>query len=213
MTQQVLILEDLPDTQIWLTELVHEVLPDAALTLAATLGEAQRLLMRHPWHFMLIDLGLPDGSGITLLQEARLRLPQIPAIVTTIYDDDDNLFQALASGAAGYLLKSQPQATLARQLQLLELGQPPITPCLAQRLLAHFRHTPDAATSDARLSDRETEILLLIGQGLRTREVASQLQLTDYTVTTYVRNIYEKLNISSRAEAAVEASRRKLIPR
>lgn len=195
MTRQVLILEDLPDTQAWLVELVQEVLPDAQPTLAATLGEARRLLLSQPWHFMLIDLGLPDGSGITLLQEARAQLPQVPAIVTTIYDDDDNLFQAMAAGAAGYLLKSQP----------------PISPCLARRLLAHFRHTPDETASDTRLSNRETEILILIGQGLRTREVAQQLSLTEYTVTTYVRNIYEKLNIASRAEATREAARRKLI--
>lgn len=213
MTRAVLILEDLPDTQVWLVALIQEVLPDAQPTLASTLGEARRLLLSQPWHFMLIDLGLPDGSGITLLQKARVQLPQVPAIVTTIYDDDNNLFQAMAAGAAGYLLKSQSKDMLVRQLQLLELGQPPISPCLARRLLAHFRHNPDETASDIHLSDRETEILTLIGQGLRTREVAQQLELTGYTVTTYLRNIYEKLNITSRAEAAREASRRKLIPR
>lgn len=210
MRSPVLILEDLPDTQAWLSAIVREVLPDAAVTLAATLRQARAVLRAQPWHFMLVDLGLPDGSGIELLHEARRAVPAIPAIVTTIYDDDDNLFNALAAGAAGYLLKSQSRQVLARQLQLQRQGQPPISPAIARRLMQHFQGAARALAQDAPfepLTEREQQVLALLAQGLRTREAAAHLGLAESTVTTYIRAIYEKLGVSNRAEAARVAQR------
>lgn len=204
MKPAVFILEDLPDTQTWLTDIVCQVLPDAVITYATNIKSARQLLLSQTWQFMLIDLGLPDGSGISILQEARLKIPHIPAIVTTIYDDDDNLFQAMSSGAAGYLLKSQVAEVLVHQLHLQQQGQPPMSPTIARRLMLYFQEqaAPHSHSEEECLNSREKEILTLLGQGLRTKEVAQYLGLTEYTITTYIRNLYEKLNINSRAQAA-----------
>lgn len=204
----ILILEDLPDTQDWLSGIVREVEPQAELATAGSLQAARALLNVQPWALMLIDLGLPDGSGVSFLRELRARFPEVPAIVTTIYDDDDNLFGALAAGASGYLLKSQPRALLVQQLALQRRGHVPISPSIARRLMAHFRQQAARAAKagEIGLTRRETEVLTLVAQGLRTREVAAQLGLSEYTVTTYIREMYDKLGIGNRAEAARAAS-------
>lgn len=213
MSNAVLILEDLPDTREWLADVVQQLSSKIQPVFAHCLEDARTLLETQPWQFMLIDLGLPDGSGISLLQEAHAKLPATPAIVTTIYDDDDNLFQSMAAGAAGYLLKSQPTDTLLHQLSLLQQGFPPMSASIARRLAAYFQDkaSPHEHGDKTTLNAREQDILSLIGQGLRTREVAQHLGLTEYTVTTYIRNLYEKLNISTRAEATIKAAQRGLI--
>lgn len=209
VSPHVLLLEDLPDTQSWLSGIVLEVNPEARITVAGTVAEALEALPTRCWGLMLIDLGLPDGSGVAFLRALRAPLPGVPAIVTTIYDDDDNLFGALAAGASGYLLKSQPRALLVQQLALQRRGHVPISPSIARRLMAHFRQVSRGAGSlqETELTPREIEVLELIAQGLRTREVAAQLGLTEYTVTTYIRELYDKLGVGNRAEAARAAAR------
>ena len=209
VSPHVLLLEDLPDTQSWLSGIVLEVAPQAELAVAGTLQEARALLGTQSWALVLVDLGLPDGSGVSFLRELRARFPEVPAIVTTIYDDDDNLFGALAAGASGYLLKSQPRALLVQQLALQRRGHVPISSSIARRLMAHFRQVSRGAGSlqETELTPREIEVLELIAQGLRTREVAGRLGLTEYTVTTYIRELYDKLGVGNRAEAARAAAR------
>jgi DNA-binding NarL/FixJ family response regulator len=216
----VLIVEDLPDTQRWLADIVAQAFPGTTVQLAGSVAAARALLPTRQWALALIDLGLPDGSGIDLISQINETLPHLPAIVTTIYDDDDNLFSALAAGASGYLLKSQAAPALARQLRQQQQGYPPMSPSIARRLLTHFRQQAalgettlgDAASPPLQLTAREQDVLRCIGHGMRTQEAAAELGLTEHTVTTYIRNLYEKLNISSRAEAALEAARRGLLP-
>lgn len=210
----ILIVEDLPDTQQWLSQLVAQAFPAASVQVAGTLADAKQWLSARPWSLLLVDLSLPDGSGTELIQLSSREAPQRPVIVTTIYDDDDNLFAALSAGACGYLLKSQSAESLLRQLVLQQQGFPPMSPSIARRLLAHFRQQTSssaAAGHGMSLTTREEEVLRCIGQGMRTREVATALGLAEYTVTTYIRTLYEKLNIHSRAEAALEAARRGLL--
>ncbi len=212
-----LILEDKPDVNAWLCTLVQKAFPHYTAVAAHSLKSA-RMKLGEQQHFRLalIDLGLPDGSGIELIRELHAKRPEIALIVTTVHGDDDNLFGAIAAGAQGYLLKEQPEALFLLQLRQFEQGQPPLSPSIARRMMEYFRtqkSTPAAAGShedDIRLTPRETDVLAGIGRGLRVSEVAKQLGLADSTVASYIKSIYFKLNISSRAEAALEAARRGL---
>ena len=177
-----------------------------------TLAEALAWLAGHPVDVLLTDLGLPDGSGIDLIREIAANHSGLSPIVTTIYDDDQHLFEAIAAGAQGYLLKDQHEETMVRYLHRIDMGEPPLSPSVAQRIMAHFaRRRPEPAVEPIALTPREQEVLALIGKGLRTPEAARVLGLTPHTVAGYVKSIYRKLNVSSRAEAAVEAMRRGIV--
>lgn len=214
----VLVVEDKPDTRAWLAQVVEQAFPGVEVEGVGDLKSARRVLAaRAALRFALVDLGLPDGSGTELIQEMQHTHPTTPAIVTTVYSDDDNLFGAIAAGAQGYLLKSQSAELLARHLQRLEDGVLPLSPSIARRMLAFFRERRPVSTvpreSVVNLSPRETEVLTCIGRGLRVSETAARLGLAESTVASYVKNLYAKLNISTRAEAALEASRRGLLER
>ena len=162
----------------------------------------------------LIDLGLPDGSGVELVRQVTDDSPQALPVVATIYDDDLHLFPAIEAGAQGYLLKEQDQETLVRHLRRIDEGLPPLSPSIARRMLAHLRQRSAplvARAPETALTPRETEVLSCIGRGLRVGETAGVLGLAEQTVAGYVKTLYRKLNISSRAEAALEAARRGLV--
>ncbi|MDQ8037836.1 MAG: response regulator transcription factor [Pedobacter sp.] len=212
-----LILEDKPEVNGWLCSLVRQAFPAYTTVSAHSLQAARaKLAEKTDFRLALLDLGLPDGSGIDLIRELQVQRPEISLIVTTVHGDDDNLFGAIAAGAQGYLLKEQPEALFLLQLRQLEQGQPPLSPSIARRMLEYFRQQakntamPESSPDDVHLTPRETDVLAGIGRGLRVSEVAQQLGLADSTVSSYIKNIYFKLNISSRAEAALEAARRGL---
>lgn len=207
----ILIVEDLPDTQHWMKALALTAFPEAKITLVASLQQARIQLKQQYWSLLLVDIGLPDGSGIDLIAEAVDKLPNAGIIVTTIYDDDDNLFQALAAGATGYLLKSQPQAYLVKQLAMIKEGHPPMSSAIARRLIAYFQQKKTIKPCDIILTKRETDVLAAIAKGMRNREVANTLGLSLHTVNTYIRDLYSKLNISNRAQAAIIAQQRGLV--
>lgn len=208
----ILLVEDLPDVLSWLRQLLNKGFRETPVITAETLVEAKQRLKQHTlFRFILVDLGLPDGSGLELIHEARQKQSDTPIIVTTVHDDDESLFGALKAGARGYLLKEQDENQLLFSLQQFEKGYPPLSPRIARRIMQHFQERPLSASPDTPLSPRETEVLCLIGQGLRVGEVAKQLNLAESTVSSYIRSIYEKLNITNRAEAALEAARRGLI--
>jgi DNA-binding NarL/FixJ family response regulator len=213
---QVLIVEDQPQVCRWLCGLVGEAFPGLSVLPAADLATARTAVRRFAGSFrlVLVDLGLPDGSGVDLIAELHGSHPRLPVVVTTVHDDDGHLFAALRAGAAGYLLKEQPDAVLLHQLRRLADGEPPLSPRMARRMLAYFQR-PAAPMlppeeGGAVLTPRETEVLACIGRGLRVAEAAQALGLTPNTVASYIKSLYAKLSIRSRAEAALEAARRGL---
>ena len=188
-----------------------------------------------PFKLILVDLELPDGNGMDLLAE----LVHYPAtkIVTTLYSDDDHLFPALQRGADGYLLKEDRFEVLVEELQKIVRGQPPLSPAIARRLLTHFRQGSDADSGSAhggftrqggfvtskpvplldkpvdheRLTPRESEVLTYLSKGFTIKEIANLMGIKWFTVNDHIKSIYKKLNVSSRAEAAVLASKQGLV--
>ncbi len=182
---------------------------------------------------MMVDLELPDGNGMELLAE----LSGYPAtkIVTTLYSDDEHLFPALQCGADGYLLKEDRFEVLVEELQKIVRGQPPLSPAIARRLLTHFRPggaagTPTALSAPSafqssrpsaldrprpaeqeRLTPRESEVLTYLSKGFTIKEIANLMGIKWFTVNDHIKSIYKKLNVSSRAEAAVLASKQGLV--
>ncbi len=246
MTVKVLILEDNPVARGFLRRVVRESFSDANLiSEAGDLETARRHIAAtrsatsgaviDPFKLILVDLELPDGNGMELLEE----LTGYPAtkIVTTLYSDDDHLFPALQRGADGYLLKEDRFEVLVEELQKIVRGQPPLSPAIARRLLTHFRlgtgtdtqapHAPFTASGGMsgnsrpvpiekpldheRLTPRETEVLTYLSKGFTIKEIANLMGIKWFTVNDHIKSIYKKLNVSSRAEAAVLASKQGLV--
>jgi DNA-binding NarL/FixJ family response regulator len=236
MTVKVLVLEDNPVARGFLCRVVRESFHDADPVFEASdLAGARRLVAatRGPggtpgpeaFRLVMIDLELPDGNGLELLHE----LESYPAtkIVTTLYSDDDHLFPALQAGADGYLLKEDRLEMLVQELQRIVRGQPPLSPAIARRLLAHFRETgrmvsasmsvaAEAVVEDLwsdceKLTPRETEVLTYLSKGFTIKEIAGLMGIKWFTVNDHIKAVYRKLNVSSRAEAAVLATKHGLV--
>lgn len=205
----VLILEDQPIVREMLVSAVHQIYPASDIVAVQLCSEALKAIEERRFEFALIDLGLPDGSGIDIIRRLREANAEAEIIVATIFDDDTHLFDAMESGATGYLLKEHSRDELVAGLEQLRAGNPPISPSVVRRLVAHFHERrPPSATS---LTPREQEVLKLIAKGLNRTDVAELLGLSKHTVSDYIKIIYRKLDVSSRAEATLEAERLGLI--
>ena len=258
MAVKVLILEDNPAAREFLGRVVRESFSDTITIVEAGDLESARRAVRiaggaqgyhgvDPFKLILVDLELPDGSGLELLEELR----QYPAtkIVTTLYSDDEHLFPALQSGADGYLLKEDRFELLVEELQKIVRGEPPLSPAIARRLLGHFRsntrtgmnrrigdegngpalrsggggltsalafatHSPveiEPPLDLPALTPREVEVLTFLSKGFTIKEIAGLMSIKWFTVNDHIKSIYRKLNVSSRAEAAVLASKQGLV--
>jgi DNA-binding NarL/FixJ family response regulator len=207
----ILLLEDLPEIRAWMRSLVERVFPDCKVSESARVHDAIELVTALRFDLALIDLGLPDGSGVDVVAKLRDMQPEAQCVVVTIHDDDEHLFPALQAGAFGYILKEQPRELIAEQLQRISQGEPPLSPSIARRVMAHFsaQSKPQAPSllPGVTLTDRESEVLLRVAKGYTLPEIGVQLGLSRHTIADYVKQIYRKLNVSSRAEAALEAQR------
>lgn len=207
----VLVVEDLEAVRLSLEGILRDSCGYREVLGAGDLDEARALVARHDFELAIIDLGLPSGSGLALIDELTAREPPIPCIVSTVYGDDEHVFPALAHGAEGYLLKDLPADEWARYVRRWQEGVPALSPSIARRILGHFRASHERTSEEPALTTRETEVLRCIGRGLRVPEVAELLGIAESTVSGYVKAIYRKLSVSSRAEAALEAARRGLV--
>lgn len=197
-----LILEDLEVAQQWLKGALELAFPGIKVRIAASLAEGRRSLLPLP-DIALIDLKLPDGDGIELLREIKGSGNPLPCIVTTIYDDDRHLFPALTAGADGYLLKDHDQEDLANELQRILVGQPPLSPGIARRVLSSF--TPSTEPLVEPLTPRQLQVLRMIAQGRSIQQVADELSISYHTAASHIRGIYQRLGVTSRAEATARA--------
>ncbi|RBA24908.1 response regulator [Herminiimonas fonticola] len=180
-------------------------------------------LLHHPVDVLLVDLGLPDGSGIDIIRFCAQRYPACNIMVITTSSDQDSVVDSIEAGASGYVLKDAGQLDIGRSLLDLHTGGSPVSPTIARKLLSRMRADKkvndalleqvdsEAAGSQISLTKREATILDLIACGDSYGDVARQLALSVGTVQTHIKNIYEKLSVHSRGEAVYEANRRGLL--
>ena len=210
MTQQILILEDMPDTQEWLRSACLLAFPDTTVTVAASIAEASNHIISTQPTLALLDLELPDGKGNSFIPSLLERHPNCLCIVVTIYADEQHLLPSLSAGAKGYILKDQSRQRIAEMLKEAVAGELPLSPTIASMVLNHFSQAHQESEKSP-LTKRESDVLTLVAAGLSTPDVANQLQISKYTAEDHLKQIYRKLNISSRAEAALAAKRFNLV--
>lgn len=203
-----LVVEDLPDARAWLADALRSGFDGIDVGVAGNCSEARAYVDQHQPDVALIDLGLPDEPGVSFISHLTRVAPQCMCVVATVFDDDQHLFSALRAGAQGYVLKDQSQTDIVAMLRGIAEGRPPLSPSIAQRLMAFFR---DDDQPESPLSPREQEVLALIAKGYTIPKVAELLGIAASTAASYVRDIYRKLDVSSRAEATLEAARLGLV--
>lgn len=200
-----LILEDMPESQEMLLEVAETAFPGITCVCVADVHSALTQCSTC-FQLALIDLSLPDGSGNEVIRKLAEECPACTIVVATIFDDDDHLFPALRAGAHGYLLKDEAPELLAKQLQGIREGHPPLSPSVARRMLGYFREQEtQRPNTNIALSTREREVLCQLARGISISTIAQEMGISHHTVGDHVKNIYRKLNISSRAEAALLA--------
>jgi DNA-binding NarL/FixJ family response regulator len=212
--KSVLIVEDHSDAAQTLNEVAAKAFDSPSIDTAHTFAEGLELLRTNTYSMALLDLGLPDGNGLDLIQYAAKNRRSTLIIVTTIFDDEEHLFDALRSGANGYLLKGHSASELQGYLQEAVSGRPALSPRIAQSMLSFFRnaqsdqiyseHSEDQKMLE-QLTVREKEILSLIAKGWGVKEVGNLLEISTNTVSQHVKNLYSKLNVHNRAEATAAA--------
>lgn len=155
---------------------------------------------------VLMDIELPGINGIEATRKIKDTWPSVQVMMLTVYEDDERIFRSLEAGATGYVLKKTPPAQLVRDIASVHAGGSPMTSGIARRVVRTFHGrdpAPDASALEA-LTGREEEILSLLSEGYRYREIAEALFISLDTVRTHIRHIYEKLHVRSRTEAAVK---------
>jgi DNA-binding NarL/FixJ family response regulator len=181
-----------------------EAAEDMVLHAAAeNVAQAMALLAGAPADILVVDLGLPDGSGIEVIRAAHGAWPECGIMVSTTFADDRHVIPSIEAGAAGYLLKDSSASRMADDIRTLHSGGSPISPRIARKILLRFR--PVEAPAQPLLSPREKQALELITKGFSYDEIAELMGVTRNTVMTFVRRIYQKLEVSSKAEAIFEA--------
>ncbi|NDU86305.1 MAG: response regulator transcription factor [Ferrovum sp.] len=204
----VLIVEDEPVTRERLVEAVSSQPLLQVMASTGSLRAGQEIFANHHPRVALIDLGLPDGSGLDLISQIHQANCGTESLVLTVFGDEQHVVSALKAGARGYLLKDSSFAAIADHLLMLIDGGSPINPKVARFLLGQFgqweKHSPPADQS-VTLTDREKEILNHITKGYKRGEIAQLLNISNNTVGTHIRRIYEKLSVHSNIEATREA--------
>jgi DNA-binding NarL/FixJ family response regulator len=165
---------------------------------------AQESLPGQSPNVVLMDINLPGQNGVECVRRLKPLLPETQFVMITVYDDADHIFQALAAGASGYLLKQVPRAELLAALRDVDGGGSPMTSKIARKVVQAFHLPRAAAVEAAELSPREQELLDLLARGYLYKEIAEAMKITVGTVNTYIRRIYEKLHVRSRAQAVAK---------
>jgi DNA-binding NarL/FixJ family response regulator len=185
--------------------------PDIRLvSLSSTRAAGLQALNQPPANVLLVDLGLPDGSGIDVIRAAHSKWPTCAVMVCTTFGDEAHVMTSIEAGASGYLLKDGEPGDMLAEIRSLHAGGSPISPLIARQILTRFRAAPSIAEAapereHAALSAREKEVLELITKGFTALEIAQLTKVSQHTVQTYIRRIYSKLNVTSKAEAIYEA--------
>jgi DNA-binding NarL/FixJ family response regulator len=220
--QSILLIEDHEGARHRLTEVLKRAFVEPEIVATSTLRAARPLISQRAFDLIVLDLSLPDGSGEDFLMEIFAIHEKAYVVIATIHDEGDRLSRALANGAQGYLLKDRSIEELTENFIGIRDGRPAITPAITSKLITMVNEQKivpgdvrqDASVGSAALdllTERETEVLVLLARGFSRPEIAGFLEISRHTVATHIGKIYEKLDISSRSEAAIYAERGGLV--
>lgn len=202
-----LLADDHPIVRRGVRELLEEEQLCSDICEARTGEEALDAVRRQPWDLMVLDIALPDKHGLEVLKEAKLLQPRLPVLMLSLYPEKEFAMRAIKAGASGYLTKqSAPSELLAAVMRVLQGGRY-ITAALAEQMASALETGSDESLH-ARLSDRELQVLRLLGQGKSVSMIAEELHLSVKTISTYRARILEKLSCESTGELiryAIEA--------
>jgi DNA-binding NarL/FixJ family response regulator len=210
----VALLEDEPHTRAAIAARLAQSSTIELIASVATLAEMREVLQQRQPQVLIVDLELPDGSGLDLIAFAHVRWPAMHILVLTVLDDEHKVIAAIERGADGYLLKDESAIALVDAVLEVSEGGSPISPAIARHLVRRLAaQAPglDASAAAISLSERERQVLQLAAKGYAYAEVAKLLGISVSTVASYTRHIYEKLQVDSRSGAVYEATRLGLI--
>lgn len=182
--------------------------------MAANCGEARALAAQVPFDAALVDVGLPDGSGIDLVADLHRENPDADVVICTVFDDEDSVVAAIQQGAIGYILKENAGADLVQAIRSLKWGGAPLSPRIARHILRQINASGAEALAPpagAPLSARELDVLRRIAEGMTLKQAGAALGIAESTVRTHAKSIYYKLDVGNRSAAVFEAARRGLI--
>lgn len=187
-----------------LTEFVNSDPDCHCVCLCATAEEALKVVPKNTPDIVLMDIQLPDMSGIECTAQLKQIMPELQIIMVTVYEDTDRIYKALRAGACGYLLKRCMPEELLAAIHEVRLGGAPMSREIARKVITSFQEPVTTAAEVEELSPREREILELVADGFPNKEIADRLGLTDGTVRWHLRHVYNKLHVRSRTEAALK---------
>ena len=202
---RVILVEDDADTRHYLAEAIRD---QAALELQAAcadLQSARAALATGAPDVLLTDLALPDGDGVDLIREYKQAVPRCECMVISVFGSEARVVAAIEAGATGYLLKDEPVERVGEAILSLVQGGSPMSPGIARHILNRLNPAGATGPQPVSLTDRELAVLSGLARGYTYGEIATQLGLSAHTVGTHIKNIYRKLEVSSRAEAVFEA--------
>jgi DNA-binding NarL/FixJ family response regulator len=208
---KVAIIEDQREVREGLATLINGTAGFRCVSSFRTMEEALRRIGDDLPNVILTDLGLPGMSGTEGIRILKERYPDLPIVALTIYDDEQEIFDALCVGASGYMLKETQPARLLECLREVISGGAPMSPEVARRVVKLFREfrPPDRASHN--LTPQETELLKLLVEGHNYKTAAAELAISIHTVSFHLRNIYEKLQVHSKSEAVAKALRERIV--
>ncbi|HWD92076.1 MAG TPA: response regulator transcription factor [Verrucomicrobiae bacterium] len=153
---------------------------------------------------VLMDINLPGMSGIDCIAKLKTQMPELRALMLTTYEDSHLIFNSLRAGASGYILKNKSSAELLTAIQQVHEGGAPMSMRIARKVVAFFNQLPGPVSESQSLSEREAQVLAALAKGLIYKEIATELKISENTVRTYIKRIYEKLHVNSRTEAVAK---------
>jgi DNA-binding NarL/FixJ family response regulator len=207
----VAIVEDSADIRAGLASLIDGAAGFSCKAAYATMEQAIPGIRTGPPDIVLVDIGLPGMSGIDGIRILKTEFPRLPMVVLTVYSDDDRIFNALCSGACGYLLKKTPTAQLLAAIREAVEGGSPMSPDVARRVVELFRQFRPPARPDHELTPHEVRLLRLLIDGHSYKSAGAELGVSVNTISFHIRHIYEKLQVHSKSEAVAKALRLGLV--
>ena len=193
------IVEDMAEVRNSLEKLIQQEPGMLLLSSSSNAEEAMPLLLESQPEIVIMDINMPGISGIDCIRKIKDDCPHTQFMIFTIYENDEKVFDALAAGASGYLLKKTPGDKIIEAIEELYRGGSPMSSQIARKVIGYFKENTKQGYDG--LTNKENEILLLLSKGYLYKEIAQQLSITLGTVTQHIHRIYEKLHVNNRTEA------------